>query len=621
MSQTHLHSSRFDICRICLFEPESNRNVKFVNILTTGIEENWVKKLMSEFLKINVESNDVKPKIICEHCHKSLLASLKIKKKAAESEIIINYLASKKVESNDVKPKIICEHCHKSLLASLKIKKKAAESEIIINYLASKKVESNDVKPKIICEHCHKSLLASLKIKKKAAESEIIINYLASKKFAVNNPGTSVGSTHSTRPNMYVASTSRVSIASTSSPAITNNGESSSIRQSQLILNSGFVDDSDDSCIDVTPPIPSVDLISDYDDSDDDNDNMKHCLKNQANNLASLLAPATALFVPTTAAVRISDSTMSQMHLHSENFDLCRVCLFEPESDRSVKFVNILTTGIGENWVKKLMSEYLKINVESNDVKPKIICEHCYESLLNFLELKKKAAESQIVINYLALKKFAVNNPGTSVGSTHSTRPNMYVASTSRVSIASTSSPAITNNGESSSIRLSQLILNSGFDDDSDDDSDDSCIDVTAPIPSVDLISNDDDSDDDNDNMKHCLKNQANNVESNDVKPKIICEHCHTSLLASLKIKKKAAESEIIINYLASKKAITNNGESSSIRQSQLILNSGFVDDSDDSCIDVTPPIPSVDLISDYDDDDDDDDDNMKHCLKNKQTM
>jgi len=73
---------------------------------------------------------------------------------------------------------------------------------------------------------------------------------------------------------MYGASTSRLSIASTSSQIIINNGESSSFKQSQLISNSGFVDDSDDdSCIEVTTEVPTVDLISDDDDKDVDSSN------------------------------------------------------------------------------------------------------------------------------------------------------------------------------------------------------------------------------------------------------------------------------------------------------------------------------------------------------------
>lgn len=39
---------------------------------------------------------------------------------------------------------------------------------------------------------------------------------------------------------------------------------------------------------------------------------------------------------------------------------------------------------------------------------PKIICETCHKSLLDYKELKKKAAESQIVINYIAKKKASI---------------------------------------------------------------------------------------------------------------------------------------------------------------------------------------------------------------------
>jgi len=105
-------------------------------------------------------------------------------------------------------------------------------------------------------------------------------------------PGTSIGSTPSLmirsngessqesssqcsqlsqRSNMYGPSTSRLAIASTSSQVKINNGKSSSFRQSQVISNSGFFDDSDDdsddSCIEITTQIPTVDLISDDDDN------------------------------------------------------------------------------------------------------------------------------------------------------------------------------------------------------------------------------------------------------------------------------------------------------------------------------------------------------------------
>ncbi|XP_015374021.1 PREDICTED: zinc finger protein 808-like [Diuraphis noxia] len=235
---------------------------------------------------------------------------------------------------------------------------------------------------------------------------------------------------------------------------------------------------------------------------------------------------------------------MSQTHLHSENFDLCRVCLLEPESDRNVKFVHILTPVAGEMRVKELMLELLGINVEINDIKPKIICENCYKTLLAWMEVKKKAGESEIVISYIASKKYGVNKPGTSIGTTptlmirsngessqessfqHGTSigttptlmirsngessqessfqhsqlsqsSNIYGPSTSRMCIASTSSQVIINNGESSSFRQSQFISSSRFVDDSDDDS---CIEVPTQIPTVDLVSDDDVNDVDSSN-------------------------------------------------------------------------------------------------------------------------
>ncbi|XP_025196835.1 zinc finger protein 136-like [Melanaphis sacchari] len=111
---------------------------------------------------------------------------------------------------------------------------------------------------------------------------------------------------------------------------------------------------------------------------------------------------------------------MSQMHLHSENFDLCRICLAEPEADRSIEFVHIFTTVNEDFKLKPQLEELLGIKVGSNDVKPKMICNNCYKSLFAWYEMKKKASESDIVINYIASKKFGVNNPGTSKASNSS---------------------------------------------------------------------------------------------------------------------------------------------------------------------------------------------------------
>jgi len=48
---------------------------------------------------------------------------------------------------------------------------------------------------------------------------------------------------------------------------------------------------------------------------------------------------------------------------------------------------------------------YNFFQVEKNDVKLKIICKHCHDPIINWSEMKKKAAEAQIVINYIAKKR------------------------------------------------------------------------------------------------------------------------------------------------------------------------------------------------------------------------
>ncbi|XP_027845717.2 LOW QUALITY PROTEIN: zinc finger protein 271-like [Aphis gossypii] len=106
--------------------------------------------------------------------------------------------------------------------------------------------------------------------------------------------------------------------------------------------------------------------------------------------------------------------------LHSENFDLCRICLSEPESNRHMQFLHILGTVEGNFDLKQQFEELIGIQIESNDNKPKIVCDNCYKAIFAWYEMKKKAKESEIVINYIATKRFGVNNPGTSKASNSS---------------------------------------------------------------------------------------------------------------------------------------------------------------------------------------------------------
>lgn len=53
----------------------------------------------------------------------------------------------------------------------------------------------------------------------------------------------------------------------------------------------------------------------------------------------------------------------SQMHLHSENFDLCRICLLEPESNRHIKFVHIFSRKNKEIKLQEHIKELLNIQV------------------------------------------------------------------------------------------------------------------------------------------------------------------------------------------------------------------------------------------------------------------
>lgn len=46
---------------------------------------------------MQIDKKDIKPKIICENCHRTLLSFKEMKKNALDSQVVINYIANKKV--------------------------------------------------------------------------------------------------------------------------------------------------------------------------------------------------------------------------------------------------------------------------------------------------------------------------------------------------------------------------------------------------------------------------------------------------------------------------------------------------------------------------------------------
>ncbi|XP_001942803.2 zinc finger protein 37 [Acyrthosiphon pisum] len=136
-----------------------------------------------------------------------------------------------------------------------------------------------------------------------------------------------------------------------------------------------------------------------------------------------------------------------------ENFDVCRLCLVERGTEGYEPFVHIMTPIDGKLKSKKLVLDLLGIDIESDGVKPKMLCKCCFGSLDSFNQLKKKANENQIVVNYIAKKKFGGTMPETSVASTSSLmlRNNGELShSMPGTSTASTSSMMLRNNEKAS---------------------------------------------------------------------------------------------------------------------------------------------------------------------------
>ncbi|XP_026805391.1 LOW QUALITY PROTEIN: zinc finger protein 184-like [Rhopalosiphum maidis] len=236
----------------------------------------------------------------------------------------------------------------------------------------------------------------------------------------------------------------------------------------------------------------------------------------------------------------------SQMHLHSENFDLCRICLLEPETNRHIKFIHIFGSNNGGLKLNQQMIELLGIKVEKDDIKPKIICENCHKSLMSWIEMKKKAAESQIVINYIATKKFGVAIPGTSNASYSSPnsrnkeQPSNESSSLTQARSISkksnkniinlngcTSSNINSNNKQGNSSR--SFITNhsklASADSESDDDT--SCLEVKTPVEIIELSSDSEESvindfknehinDVENEKLHYCSICQKKNILNHD---------------------------------------------------------------------------------------------------------
>lgn len=51
---SELHTEHFNLCRICLTKPETNRHLKFFNIFMPVNEGNTLKEDMKDLLDLNV---------------------------------------------------------------------------------------------------------------------------------------------------------------------------------------------------------------------------------------------------------------------------------------------------------------------------------------------------------------------------------------------------------------------------------------------------------------------------------------------------------------------------------------------------------------------------------------
>ncbi|XP_022164751.1 zinc finger protein 84-like [Myzus persicae] len=263
---------------------------------------------------------------------------------------------------------------------------------------------------------------------------------------------------------------------------------------------------------------------------------------------------------------------MNPRELHSQNFDLCRICLREPESHRDMSFLSVCERVLHapQNLsINNLMSELLGIKIDFTDVKPRIVCEVCCSSLVSFYEFKAKAAESEIVVNYIATRGFHVTRPSTS--------------------IESTPSPMLTNNDQSSQESSSNHSQLQSHESNMFGASTSRAFYRDVPLE---------------DNEESTQESTSSTMSENDqvsTQPSTSSQMFFSNINEST----QASTSSSTLNYtqvkpLRSNEIRTNvHGRSRGVSSRSIIANpsnSEFVEESNDDCILVETPIETVDL-------------------------
>lgn len=96
----------------------------------------------------------------------------------------------------------------------------------------------------------------------------------------------------------------------------------------------------------------------------------------------------------------------TSMILHSDNFDLCRLCMLEPEANRNVKFINVFSAETKDPKLAQHIFKIFDVKINKADFLPKIICQYCYKFVLSWRDMKKKSLEAQIILNYIYKRSF-----------------------------------------------------------------------------------------------------------------------------------------------------------------------------------------------------------------------
>ncbi|XP_060845049.1 zinc finger protein 521-like isoform X2 [Rhopalosiphum padi] len=164
----------------------------------------------------------------------------------------------------------------------------------------------------------------------------------------------------------------------------------------------------------------------------------------------------------------LNDDTPRRLH---SQMNICRICLKYNTNDNP--FFDVFTDKLQCLNIYDVLKNLFDINVEPGDLRPKYICQHCYNKVSEWLDFVLKAHYSQFCINEMIYDAQPITSPSSSV-----------------INIPNDDNQDNSNNNSSTSSNSPSPSVISIPDDDNQDNSDNYS--STFPAPINNLSNNED---------------------------------------------------------------------------------------------------------------------------------